>query len=141
MAGKNLWSGMRQLSCRRFYRLEFYLNNDWFISMLLLSFIVLKIHSILRLLGSYLSINVYLDCKKLMIYILQHKYVVFNNHDELLKHFIEDVNILRNECLKFRSIYYMTSLVEPFYIINAHIQLMNDKYMVYVASWWVAIGC
>lgn len=28
----------------------------------------------------------------------------------------------------------MTSLVEPFYIINAHIQLMNDKYMVYVAD-------
>ncbi|RYE17513.1 MAG: hypothetical protein EOP45_15650, partial [Sphingobacteriaceae bacterium] len=41
--------------------------------------------------------------------------VIFNNREELLKYCIEDVNILRNACLKFRSILYGLTEVEPFY--------------------------
>lgn len=39
----------------------------------------------------------------------------FNNKNELLKYCREDVNILRNACLKFRDILYGLTEVEPFY--------------------------
>lgn len=41
--------------------------------------------------------------------------VLFNNREELLKYCKEDVNILRNACLKFRALLFDTTEVEPFY--------------------------
>lgn len=43
------------------------------------------------------------------------KNIVFNNKNELLKYCKEDVNILRKACLKFRSILYELTEIEPFY--------------------------
>lgn len=44
-----------------------------------------------------------------------NKNIIFNNRVELLKYCIEDVTILRKACLKFRSILYDLTEVEPFY--------------------------
>lgn len=46
------------------------------------------------------------------------KNAVFNNRAELIKYCIEDVNILRKACLKFRSILHALTGVEPFYQIT-----------------------
>lgn len=43
---------------------------------------------------------------------------IFNNRHELIKYCREDVNILRNACLKFRSILYEITKIEPFYQVT-----------------------
>lgn len=57
------------------------------------------------------------DRKKLLEWYTceRNKDVIFNNKEELLKYCKEDVNILRNACLKFRAILYDITGVEPFY--------------------------
>ncbi|XP_031637034.1 uncharacterized protein LOC116349638 [Contarinia nasturtii] len=44
-----------------------------------------------------------------------NKNTIFNNKDELLKYCIEDVNILKKACLKFRNLLHTITGVEPFY--------------------------
>lgn len=46
------------------------------------------------------------------------KNAIFNNRKELLKYCIEDVNILRAACLKFRALLHDLTEVEPFYQVT-----------------------
>lgn len=61
------------------------------------------------------------------------KNVIFNNRDELLKYCKEDVNILRNSCLKFRAILFDITEVEPFYqstLAGTAMAVFTSKFMV-----------
>jgi len=60
------------------------------------------------------------DRKKLLEWHVDQssKNVIFNNKEELLKYCREDVNILRKACLKFRSILYTLTDVEPFFQVT-----------------------